>query len=361
MKNPNGYGSITKLKGRNLRKPYNVRITVKMEDGKQKKKSLGYYSTKEAALDALHAYQENKYNINYRLKTFDELWCEWVKTKTEDETLSDSTRKGYKYSYNKISDNIKQKIFVDILFSDLQDMFNDLRKSIHYDSLRKVRGDISQLYDYAINNKIVSANFVRNINIGHSRRKGEVLTFSNEQIKHLWTIYKTGMGNEQAQFTAKVMLMLIYNGCRISEFLSLEIKDVFISDNYFVINKAKTSAGIRKIPIHKEIKPLYQEFYKNYNKYLIPFGTKKFSYGNFRDSYWDRFIVENNWNPELTPHNARKTCSSLLKRYNADTMYQKLILGHEGALSLTEKVYTNVDVDKLVETINLIPAPYDLI
>ena len=40
--------------------------------------------------------------------------------------------------------------------------------------------------------------------------------------------------------------------------------------------------------------------------------------------------------------------------------YQKLILGHEGALSLTEKVYTKVDVEKLIETVNLIPAPYDL-
>lgn len=50
MKNPNGYGSITKLKRKNLRKPYNVRVTVKIEGDKQIKKSLGYFRTKEEAL-----------------------------------------------------------------------------------------------------------------------------------------------------------------------------------------------------------------------------------------------------------------------------------------------------------------------
>ena len=52
MKQPNGYGGISKLKGRR-RKPYAVRVTTGWTDeGKQIKKYLGYYATKKEAIKA---------------------------------------------------------------------------------------------------------------------------------------------------------------------------------------------------------------------------------------------------------------------------------------------------------------------
>lgn len=39
-RNPNGYGSITKLKGNRLR-PFMIRITVYDADGKGKQKAIG--------------------------------------------------------------------------------------------------------------------------------------------------------------------------------------------------------------------------------------------------------------------------------------------------------------------------------
>lgn len=52
MKNPNGYGSITRIKRKNLRKPHRVRVTLETttdENGKkhQRKKCIGYFETKE--------------------------------------------------------------------------------------------------------------------------------------------------------------------------------------------------------------------------------------------------------------------------------------------------------------------------
>lgn len=360
MKNPNGYGSITKLKRKNLRNPYHVRVSYIDISGKQHRKSLGYFHTKEEALNALNKYHENHYDVDYLNIKFCDLWAEWVETKLGDEGLSESTKKGYKYSYTKIPDRIKNAIFVNLLHSDYQDMFNELRKSIGYDSLRKVRGDISQLYEYAKNNKIVSVNFMPNVQIGSSRRKKDLITFTNEQIKKLWKDYTEENGNEQAKITIKIMLMLIYNGCRIEEFLSLKNEDVYISDRYFEIKDAKTENGIRTVPIHEEMVKIYQDFYSDINTYFLTCERthSKFSYGNFRDSYWDQLVQVNNWSEDLTPHAARKTCSSLLKKYDADSMYHKLILGHSGALNLTERVYTKVDTEKLIETINLIPAPY---
>ena len=43
-----------------------------------------------------------------------------------------------------------------------------------------------------------------------------------------------------------------------------------------------------------------------------------------------------------------------MKHAKVVSTYQKLILGHEGALNLTERVYTVVPVSDLVEAINKI-------
>jgi len=359
MKNPNGYGSITKLKRKNLRKPYNVRVTVDIKNGKQIRKSIGYFATKQEALHALEEYQSNKYDIDYSSKTLDDLWQEWVKVKLDDENLADSTRRGYLFSYKHIPEDLKNKIFIKIIFKDYQDMFNELRKTLSHETLSKMKTNLNQLYNYAINNQIITTNFIGNLNIGSSKHKGEAMIFTDDQIRRIWNIIKYQEGNKEAQTAAKIIIMLIYNGCRISEFLNLNVQDVHLSEGYFEIKEAKTKAGLRKVPIHKKMLHIYEEFYDNTNQYLLvcPSTGRNYSYANFRDSYWDKFCAENNWNKDLTPHNARKTCSSLLKRFNADMTYQKLILGHEGALSLTEKIYTNVDVEKLVETINLIPEP----
>ena len=63
MKLPNGYGSVVNL-GKRRRKPYAARITVGWsEDGKQKKKYLGYYKTRQEAMKALADYNENPFDL----------------------------------------------------------------------------------------------------------------------------------------------------------------------------------------------------------------------------------------------------------------------------------------------------------
>ncbi len=45
----------------------------------------------------------------------------------------------------------------------------------------------------------------------------------------------------------------MWTGCRIEEIRSLKIKDV--DDDYFSVGDAKTEAGWRDVPIHKELMP----------------------------------------------------------------------------------------------------------
>ena len=55
-----------------------------------------------------------------------------------------------------------------------------------------------------------------------------------------------------------------------------------------------------------------------------------------------------------TPHCCRHTCISLLAEAEVDQTTIKKIVGHAGAMTLTERVYTHLDIEKLIEAVNRI-------
>ena len=57
---------------------------------------------------------------------------------------------------------------------------------------------------------------------------------------------------------------------------------------------------------------------------------------------------------DRTPHCCRSTCISMLAEAGVDQTIIKKIVGHSGAMTLTEKVYTHFDVKELVNAINQI-------
>ena len=364
MKNANGTGSISKLNRKNLRKPYMVRIT---QNGKRT--TLGYYSTQKEAQEALALYNagNTKNNLDYKNLTFAQAWQMFLDDKNTN-NLSDSTLRGYNFGYALVKDSVRNKKVMEITLHDLQQNCNELANNGKgYHTLRKFRSICSMVYEYLNKNNITNVNPTQYLDIGKSPRKGEALVFTDDEIDKLWIAYN----KERTQKTKEalmIILMLMYNGCRISEFLNLKSEDVHIKERYIEIKNAKTEAGDRKIPIHEGMVNFYEYFLNYENQFLITFEKyegngkhkrRKYTYANFRDSYWDQIIDLLNLNENLTPHNCRKTFSTLLKRYGVDMTYQKLILGHTGALTLTEKTYTYVDIKQLVEAVNKIPIkPY---
>lgn len=362
MRRAGGTGSITKIK-RDLRKPYRVTITERTyydEEGKkhEKKRLLGYYETRKEAQEQLDLYNRNKEHINLDFKNikFCDLWDKWIETKENDVNLKPDTLKGYKWIYSKFPDNIKNMAFVNIRFDDFQNMINKMMKDgLNYDTLRKARTSLKQLSDYAIKCDIVNVNYADLLNIGKSRRKGETVILTDEQIQQLMKVIKTEE-NKDTLICAKIILLLCFNGLRISEFLDLKTSQINLDSRIITISEAKTEAGDRRVPIHKDLYNYYCELYDEENEYFLinPRTKKKFSYSNFRDSFWDRFRTLMSWDEDLTPHNCRKTLASKLKKAGVDATYQKLILGHEGALDLTEKVYTYVADEQLIEAMDKI-------
>ncbi len=54
------------------------------------------------------------------------------------------------------------------------------------------------------------------------------------------------------------------------------------------------------------------------------------------------------------PHDTRHTCISLLAEAEVTPTYVKKIVGHKGAMSMTEKTYTHIDMKYLLDAINKI-------
>ncbi len=54
------------------------------------------------------------------------------------------------------------------------------------------------------------------------------------------------------------------------------------------------------------------------------------------------------------PHDTRHTCITMLFEKDVSPTLIKKIVGHKGAMSLTERVYTHVNVGELLDAINMI-------
>lgn len=152
---------------------------------------------------------------------------------------------------------------------------------------------------------------------------------------------------------AQTILMLIYTGTRIGEMLNLKKENIYLKEQYFKVIQSKTKNGIREVPIADKILPFFKYFYENSKSgYLLEFRGNKITYSHYVGTIWKKYMKL--LNLDYTPHTARKTCVSLLTSANVNQTIIKKIVGHSGAMSLTERVYTKFDIKPLLEAINKI-------
>ena len=123
MKNPNGYGSVSKLSGKR-RRPYIVRITTGFDmEGRQIMKTLGYYETQTKAIKALADYNENPYDISLKDITLKEVMDRFMRNKKG--LVEKSSQKSYKVWYNYLKP-LCNKRMKDIRTLELQNFISSL-------------------------------------------------------------------------------------------------------------------------------------------------------------------------------------------------------------------------------------------
>lgn len=319
MKAPNGWGSIRKLQG-NRRKPYMAEKTIGYhivnpdappEEQKVKRDYyiIGYYKTREEAMMALAEY--NKSPTSTENWTFERVFSEWAKG-----------RNTYNYdSAYRYFEKLYKAKFKDLKTMDLEQAI--LKSDAPPSTKHKMKILLNQLYKYALKYDIVSTDYASRFAIESPKPK---------IVRHLYTLDEiNALKANLDSAVARVTLVQLYSGMRISEVLSCEVD----RENNLFKGGVKTNAGKNRIiPIHSAIQDIE-----------IP----KMTVNMFQKAF-KQFTKKHNLNH--TSHDARVTFISKADGLMSDTTL-KLLVGHE-IHDVTKKVYTKKTIDELREAIEKI-------
>ena len=349
MRLPNGYGTVYKLSGKR-RNPYIARITkgwaIDADTGEKKQQytTIGYYKDKQSALKALADYNDCPYDVNVAQKTFAEIYELWSAKTSKG--LSKKTLSNRKTAFNQCAEIHSMRI-CDIKQRHLQDVLNH-NSHLRYDSVHKIQGLFNQVFTWCVANDYLKKSYADGLRNPVKSAQAIKEPFSTDDIKFLWD-------NVQENEYISMILILIYSGVRISELLDLEKTEVDFDKQIAFIKDSKTPSGIRNVPIADRVLPYWKRFYNKSqcSKVFTTIEGDPFTYSNFSKRYWHPLLE--NLNLSHTIHETRHTCITQLTMNGADKTIIKFIVGHKSIMNLTEKVYTHIELSKLVETINLIP------
>lgn len=363
---PNGFGRITKIKGRNLRKPFRAMVTIgKNAEGQPVAKLLqpvAYFETYNDAYAALVEYNRNPYDLSSDI-TVGELYERW--SAEHFPKLSSSAAEGYRSYWNYCNSVAKIKVR-DLRIKHIKYCMEhgeyEYRGKVKRTTpilQNKIKILFSTMYDYAIEYELVDKNPARNFKISSSvndaveaKRKSHI-AFSSEELDKLWA-------NVGTIPYADIMLIQCYSGWRPQELLQLEINRIDI-ENWYFTGGMKTNAGFnRTVPIHPRIRELiktrYDEAINAGSKYLFNIRKKssfvKIKYDCYKANF-QKAIKDLALDPNHRPHDGRCTFVTLAKNSNIDEYALKYMVGHS-IKDITEKIYTSRNKEWLMEEIQKI-------
>ena len=336
-KNQNGFGAIEKLSG-NRRKPYAVRVTDGIVEGRQLRRYISYHETLAEAKKALAMEQVNPTPPKADL-TFTEIYEEWKQTPAF-RNISKQTQDNYTAAYKHLSPLCNMK-FKELRTGNFQALIDNLTsvtgKPLSKSSKHKVKIFIGLLYKYAMENDIVNKNYAQFIKLEREEKK-EKTVFTADEIAIL--------ENNIAENGADIVLILIYTGMRINELLTLKKSDIDLKSRT-ITGGLKTDAGKnRTIPIHDKIYDyVVKHYFNGHDDLFVREDGTPLKDNHFRKYIYypllDKLGIE-----RRTIHSTRHTCASILAENGADTLAIKNILGHTN-YGFTADTYTHADIEYL--------------
>lgn len=409
-----GTGTVYKLSGKRS-KPYVAALTTgrNQENGRQQQPPIGYFATKNEAIDCLTLALLKKYNVipdeiidiphleqryvefiysmisqniipsDFRdikdssiinsmfmiklqqeglnlkkekkiavstgVPTVKEIWE--LALEHDLKHLSDRTRLSYKTAFKKNLKHLQDRKINLISYADLQPVFDDLMKiGTGKSKMNKIKIVLNYIFKYAMKYDYVEKNYASFIKFE------ETLKEEDKKRKEAFdegSIHLLFSHSENSLIVQSILVM-IYTGMRPSEFLKVKREDVHLTERY-IIGGIKTENGINRIiPIHECIVPFieYMLSFKNKESYLFPMESQdryQLYLLQFREKIESLFI-----NKHFTPHCCRHTFATLCNEYELNDFLVKKMIGHS-TKDLTKEVYTHIRIERLVNEVNKIP------
>lgn len=351
---PNGFGQITEIKNRNLRKPFRAMVTIGVnENGRPIQKMLkpnSYFETYNEAYSALVTYNKNPYDLDSRILV-SELYEKWLEEygKTIE---SASSLRSISAAWKRCSSVYNMRA------TDLR--ARHIKGCIDIAPSNSLKGRIKSVFnlmlDYALEYEIVDKNYARTFTLANDNPdvNGHII-FTDKEMDKIWE-------NIHLPY-ADLIIIQCYSGWRPQELGLIKIEDVDII-NWTFRGGMKTDAGKNRIvPIHSKIRPLvkarYDEAISLGSDYLFNCADTathrsnlKLTYDKYRHRF-DKIRDQLELNPSHRAHDGRKHFITLCKKYNVDEYAIKYMVGHS-ITDITEKVYTDRSIDWLKSEIEKI-------
>lgn len=359
MKNPNGFGSCTKMSG-NRRKPWRVRVTVgwdiNEETGrlKQLSKTLGYFATKKDAMIALAEYNQNPYDLTNKDITFQMAYEAWSPKHYEKHKVA---AKNLSAAYKHCTPLLNMRM-VDIRLKHLQDVMDSIaHKSVA--SQTNLKTVFIKTYNYCRENDIIQKDYSEFVKITQTPTKQNIdeKYFTPEEIQAVldnknWFIEFPQSKKTYADVAlVDSVIILLYTGLRITELLTLKNADIDLEQRIINLYGTKTEAAERKVPIHKDVIPYIQKRMAEGNEYLITNANgKDIKSTQYRAYFFEPFMKH--IGAGHTPHATRHTFISIMDNCGvpAESVVLKRIVGHKNK-TVTEH-YTHKDIAQLLAAID---------
>lgn len=363
---PNGFGSITELKGRNLRNPFWARVCVgKSAYGKPILKSLkpkAYFRTYNDAYAALCEYNKNPYDLDNDM-TICELYDRWTDAYFKDASdayvRTISSAWAYCSSvYDMRAKDLRARHIKGCMEYGYRIETRGKRKGEKiYPSATtktKIKSLFNVMLDYALEYEIVDRNYSRTFDVSDdivkeaAESKRGHIPFTKSELKILWDHVNS------VKFTDWVIIQC-YMGWRPQELATLRLDEVNL-DKWYMQAGMKTDAGKQRIvPIHSKIRGLVKQNYDFAlsigSEYLLndKGQTHAGSWALTYDKYSNRFkkVMEQlQLNPNHRPHDPRNTFITNAKKVKMDEYAIKAMVGHS-IQDITESTYTVRDLEWL--------------
>lgn len=335
---PNGFGCIKKLSGKR-KKPYAAYPAVtefNLNGSPVSVPAIGYFEDWQSAFDALSTYNRNPYDLKNASLSFEEVYELYFKAKYIDNkkrTYSRSSIDSTKAAFKNCS-SIHKVCFKQLRKADLQKVVDDC--PLKHSSLELIVNLYKQMYKFAMENDFIEKDYSKFVTINKPDDDENGVPFTADEIALLWN-------NLDVPYVDTI-LILIYSGFRISEFLDMEIN----LDYHYFKGGVKTAAGKNRIvPIHNSILPLIEKY--NGDTFLkTTTGTYRIAFYSALDSIG--LSTASNGQPH-TPHDCRHTFSWLCDKYKVDSLSKHLLMGHAIKDDIEASVYGHRTLEDLTEEI----------
>lgn len=365
---PNGFGQITKLNNKRLRKPWRAMVTIgKDSKGKPIQKLLkptSYFESYNDAYEALVEYNKNPYDLDECI-TVKELYDRW--TEQYFKTLkSDSSQRtitsAWAYCssvYDMRAKDVRAR-HIKYCMDEGKAVIKGVEKGPTAGVKSRIKSMFNLMFDYALEYELVDKNYSRTFNVSddiirekESAKRGHI-PFSDKEIDILWN------NIDKIQYV-DVILIQCYSGWRPQELGLIKLCNVDLK-NWTFTGGMKTKAGTnRLVPIHSKIRQLVYNKYKEAeslgSEYLINCidssnNNLMFTYDKYQKRF-NKIRDRLGLNSQHRAHDGRMHFITTAKKYAVDEYAIKYIVGH-AINDITEKVYTKRELDWLKDEIEKI-------